>query len=940
MKVSINAINQHFKKPLSTEDIVSALEKTEVEIEEIIRAHKLDKKIVTAKVLKVIDHPNSDRLHLADVEFGKGKKITIVCGAPNLAENMVVALAQVGSVLPSGDKIAKVKIRGVESRGMLCSEKELALSDDHSGIAVLDPSLPLGISLCDIELFSDIIDIKTPTNRWDMLSIEGLAREIFSNNNSCVLVNMPTKEIKFEDREIVQVIDKQACKRFISIKLKIDNKVKSPSWLVDNLRAAGMRSINAAVDITNYVMLETGQPSHVYDSAKLSGSLKVRSAKKDERLTTLDSIDRVLSKEDLVIADNSGALGLAGIMGGAKTEISMDTTEVILEVANFDKTLVRKSAMRQKIRTEASARFEKGLPLPLCELAAKRLLYLFEDICNAKIINNDANDQIYAWPWIQHVGVRIRNAEKFLGVKLDEKEVISGLKRRGFEAEHFSIVKEARKHLGKPYKWGANFKQDGSDAFDCSYLIDYIYSLIGVYVGHTALAQYEHGESIEIKDLRPGDVVFYEGKIEKSVTDHYYIKDNNGQHRKKTLSQEKKVGHNGIYLGNHQVIMAAEYEYKNKKWVKRKNKGVIIVQLKEFINNPSYLGARRYVKNFNHIIAVTAPWWRNDIRIEQDMYEEIAKIVGYDNLPATLPQLPPTSTVNHQIVLQIQNLKDLLIDRGLFEVMTYSFVSQKHLELGSSDKDKHLKIINPLSKEQEYLRSSLLVSHINCVSKNSNYHQQQYGFFETSRVYTKSSSKEYKKEHWLLAITMVGKDSLERLKSYLDTLDVKYNWNINYSLIQNNSMINSRTAGIKIGKQVKGLYGQISPSVLNQLKINEEVSFAEISIDTDLLNYKQSVLRQVPLYQLIDRDITLELSDKAWWQDIKQTLQGIEKVINVDFISEFSNDSLQEKSKKRISFKVVLDCGPQPESQEIDTAISNIIQKLEMSDKIGKIKVC
>ncbi len=938
MLLPVNFLNLYFKKPLSTDSIVTALEKTEVEVESIITSNNLDVKIVTARVLKTKQHPNADRLKVAEVLFGK-TKAKVVCGAPNIREGQVVAYAKPGAILPSGDKIEQVVLRGEKSSGMICSERELGRGDDHSGIAVLDPDLPLGISLCDIDNMGDIVDIKTPTNRPDMLSVYGLAREIFANSVGTELAEPEHAKIEFRDREVVKVKETVECKRFVSAVLQINIQSKTPDWIVENLQAAGMRPINPIVDITNFVMLETGQPSHAYDKTKLKGNLQVRFAKNNETITTLDGVDRKLSKEDIVIADNSSAIGLAGVMGGVNTEVDNNTKEIVLEVANFNATRIRRSANRHGIRTEASARFEKGLPLPLSIYATERLLYLFKTICQAKIINGPF-DQLYDWPWIQHTGLRIRKAEKFLGLKLNEKEVINGLRKRGFEAEQFSITKEAKKHLGKPYKWGANFKEDGINAFDCSYLIDYVYSLIGVYIGHTALAQFEHGEAIEVSNLKPGDVVFYKGKIENSVDDHYYLKDNHGKHVKQQLRQKKEVGHNGLYIGNNKVVMAAMYEYKNKKWVKRNNQEVIEVDLKEFANNPGYLGARRYVDNFNHTVAVTAPWWRDDIKIEQDLYEEVAKIVGYENMPATLPQLPPTNTADHQLILKAQELKNNLVTNGLYEVMTYSFVSHKQLQLAKSETDKHFKIVNPLSKEQEFLRSTLIMSHIQTAVNNRDYWKESYGFFEVSRVYNKSKNEKHgKSETWKLAITLVGKNSIDRLGTVIGEIAQKYRWKHKIVPGNNNLFVPGRAADILVNNKSIGWFGQVDSVILVNQKFNNEISYAEIEMSQDLLTPKYAKI-ELPLgYQLNQRDITIEVDSNVWWQDVVDNLTTSDNIRKVQLVSVFINPELIKINKKRLSIRIVLDCGSNPSLKYISKSVDKCVAKLRKHKKFKNLKV-
>lgn len=914
MKIPVNLINKYLKHKLSTEEIVASLEKTEIEVEEVIRTKGLDKKIVTAKVLQIDKHPNADRLNIVKLRIEKNKTAKVVCGAPNVELDQVVAYAKPGTTLPDGSKIAKAVIRDISSAGMLCSPKELDKSDNHDGIAVLDPDLPLGISLCDIEDSQDIIDIKTPANRFDMLSFVGVAREISANSHNNLLIEPKNKKIELVEKELTKVEDKKICRRFVSAKVKINKDAKSPQWLVDNLIAAGMRPISAVVDITNFVMLETGQPSHAYDASKLTGNLEVRYAKKNEKLTTLDGGVLELEKADLVIVSKGKPVGLAGVIGGKDTETDDSTSEILLEVANFDKTTVRRAAIRHGIRTEASSRFEKGLPLPLQEYAVKRLIFLLEKICDGEIVG-EINDQLYDWPWVQHVGLRLRKAEKFLGMKLDEKQVVKGLAKRGFDVEHFSIVKEAKKHLGKPYKWGANFKQDGSDAFDCGYLVDYIYSLIGQMVGHQCLQLFESGRPIEVDDLKPGDTVFRDGPWEKL-----------------TRKERKGLSHVAIYIGNGKIIHAADtYRDKEGRWKKYpKNKQIVMEDdVGVITNDPDYRGARRYVDNFNHTLAVTAPWWREDIRIEQDMYEECAKIVGYENLPTTLPSLPPSSSNDHQSMMNMRRLRELLVDRGLFEVMSYSFVSQKHLQSDSLDRDKHLKIVNPLSLEQEYLRTTLMSSHMQIVKNNANYARERYGFFEISRVYDKVSSKIEKSEKWLLAITVVGSEGYKKSKSLIDVISSKYAWDLKFEPVHNSRYDESISTNILLGDDIVGNYGQINQTLLKKhFKSSKQVSYCEINLDSLDIGIRDIRSKAVDSYQLISRDITLELDNKIWWQQIVDSLDINDVLKKVEFIDEFKNDDLIKINKKRISLRLILDMGAQPSSQEISSAMSGITNKL------------
>ena len=911
MKLPVNLVNNYLKNKLSTDGIVVALERTEVEVEEIISSIELDKKIVTAKVLKVLPHPNADKLRIAELVIGKDK-FTVVCGAPNLKENMIVAYAQPGSVLPDGNKIKVASLRGQKSQGMLCSAKELGINDDHSGLLELDPSLPLGISLCDIENTGDIIDIKTPANRWDMLSVLGLAREIAANSPGNDIRYPKSEAVEYSDSELVKNAEIGECSRFISVKLSVKHNSKSPAWLVDNLLASGMRSINPIVDITNFVMIETGQPSHAYDYSKLEGSPRVRFAKPNEIITTLDKEARNLTKHDLVIADKKGPVAIAGVMGGLKTEVDEDTKEILIEVANFNKTTVRRSALRHGIRTESSGRFEKGLPLPLQDFAMQRLLYLFKDICGASITQTP-NDQLYAWPWVQHLGLRLRRADKFIGVKLDEKQLIDGLRSRGFDAEHFSLAKESAKHLGKPYLLGASYKTHKTDAFDCSYLTEYLYSLIGVSIGHTAKQQFDSGNGVEIADIKPGDLIF----LERDFEDQKLKKERDG------------IRHVGMYVGNKGVLEASYDAGK-----------VVITELKAFEKSGTVRGIRRYVSSFNHIISVTCPWWRTDVRIEQDLYEEAAKILGYDKLPATLPQLPPMNNNDNTLVNKIDDLRNTLVGKGLFEIMTYSFISKKQLAENDLRLAEHLSVINPLSIEQEYLRSNILPSHLKILSNNRDYWENNYGFFELSRVYRKDTTKlNGKHEAWHLAVSLVGDGSATALKNVLDLISEKYDWKIKVINSESSNFVKGRYAEIYVANINIGSFGQIKPSKLKLDRIKSEVSILEIEITEKLITEADKILKPVPLYQFIDRDFTIEVDTAVYWQDITEALEN-SSAVKIMFISEFTDVDLAVAAKKRISFRVWFDCGPQPEQKQIDVSASLVVTCLKKSKTIVNFKVC
>ena len=347
-------------------------------------------KVVVGKILEISTHPDADKLLVTKVDVG-GEIVQIITGATNIRENDYVPVALHGSSLPNGTKIKRGKLRGLESNGMLCSPDELGLDaeslpsgvDMVDGIYILDRAYPLGKDIKEVLGLDDkIIEFEITNNRPDCLSILGIAREAAATFG--LKMKYPSEEVSGKDGEASDYIsasvkDADLCLRF-AIRVIKDVKIKnSPSWMQERLLKAGVRPINNIVDITNYVMLETGQPMHAYDLDMLENKeIVVRRAEKDEKVTTLDENERNLDDSILVIADGKKAIGIAGIMGGYNSEIKEDTRTIAFECANFDAVNIRLSSKKLGLRTEASSRFEKGLDMEIVSLAMNRACHLVE----------------------------------------------------------------------------------------------------------------------------------------------------------------------------------------------------------------------------------------------------------------------------------------------------------------------------------------------------------------------------------------------------------------------------------------------------------------------------------------------------------------------------------------------------------------------------------
>jgi len=393
MFISRNWLKDFVKIPdsLSAKELGLKLTMATAEVEGFVDQKESLKGVIVGEILEVKKHPNADKLQLAIVDIGE-KKLNIVCGAPNIAKGQKVPVATIGAVLSNGLKIEKVKVRGEESQGMLCARDELGLGKDHSGILILDKKLMPGMALSKALGLDDIIyeiDNKSLTHRPDLWSHYGVAREVAAILGG-KLESYKVKSFKDGKGKLdIKIEDFNLCPRYLGVVIEGIKIEESPDWLKRRIEAVGMRSINNIVDITNYVMLEIGQPLHAFDYDKLAGQrIIVRQANPGEKIKTLDDENRKLDEEMLVIADAKQPIAIAGVMGGANTEIDNQTKRIIIESANFGHVSIRKTSAKLGLRTEASIRFEKSLDPNIAELGIKKALEFILQLCpEAKIIS-------------------------------------------------------------------------------------------------------------------------------------------------------------------------------------------------------------------------------------------------------------------------------------------------------------------------------------------------------------------------------------------------------------------------------------------------------------------------------------------------------------------------------------------------------------------------
>ncbi len=574
MKFSEHWLRTLCDPPLATAALADALTMAGLEVEDVSAAAPAFSNIVVARITAVAAHPDADRLRVCSVDDGSGTPLTIVCGAPNAAATMVVACAREGAQLPGGMTIRRTTVRGVESQGMLCSARELGLSDDADGLVALAEELVPGTPLrAALDLDDPLITLKITPNRADCLSLTGIAREVSAITGSTLtLPPDATVPVESSATQRVVIAEPGACPRFASRVIEgVDARAPTPRWMRERIERSGLRPVSSIVDITNYVMLESGQPLHAYDRRQLQGDIDVRYARAGENLTLLNGDALALTPDLLLVCDDAKPLGLAGIMGGAHSGIADDTRDVFLEGAFWSPDAIQGRMRRLGFASDAGYRFERGVDFALGPPAVERATRLILDICGGRA--GPLSDIVAALPTRAPVRVRIARVARLLGIALDAAAIEQVFARLRFE-----------------------FVRDG-DAF-----------------------------------------------------------------------------------------------------------------------------------------VVTPPSYRFDLAIEEDFVEEIARIHGYDAIPARTGRHVPQMLPDAERALPVATVKSRLVARGWQEIVTFSFVDGK-AERALDAAAHPVGVINPIAGHLDVLRSSLLPGLLAVLTANVAQGARRARLFEWGRVF-------------------------------------------------------------------------------------------------------------------------------------------------------------------------------------------------------------
>jgi phenylalanyl-tRNA synthetase beta chain len=437
MKIPLRWLAEYVDLTVEPDELAHRLTVAGAEVGEIVRTGTWEG-IVVGHVEKVEPHPNADRLVLATVNTGENL-VRVVCGAPNVQAGQNIAYASVGASLVDGHSgepfiLKAARIRGVESQGMICSEKELGLSDEHTGILVLDEQAEVSRPLSEV-LGETVLDVEVTANRPDWLSVLGIAREV------AALTGQPWRDPSIQYPESkqaggklvkVEIADPDLCPRYVGAVIEGVTVAESPRWMQERLTAAGMRPINNIVDITNYVMLETGQPLHAFDYAKVRGKrIVVRRARHGEHIVLLDGSRHELAENMLLICDGEGPTAVAGVMGGGESEVGPDTRTVLLEAANFSGPNIRRTSQALKLRTDASTRFEKGISRQLPPIASARAVKLMVDMAGGRAAQGFV-DAFPAREKERRISLTMERLSRVLGMDVPAADVRRILTSLGF----------------------------------------------------------------------------------------------------------------------------------------------------------------------------------------------------------------------------------------------------------------------------------------------------------------------------------------------------------------------------------------------------------------------------------------------------------------------------------------------------------------------------
>nr|WP_154324960.1 phenylalanine--tRNA ligase subunit beta [Pantoea sp. 201603H] len=786
MKFSELWLREWVNPAINSEALAEQITMAGLEVDGVDAVAGLFHGVVVGEVVECGQHPNADKLRVTKINVGGDRLLDIVCGAPNCRQGLKVAVATIGAVLPGDFKIKAAKLRGEPSEGMLCSFSELGIADDHSGIIELPADAQPGTDIREyLQLDDNTIEISVTPNRADCLGIIGVARDV------AVLNQLPLSqpEISAVAATIdatfpIRVDAADACPRYLGRVVKgINVKAATPLWMKEKLRRCGIRSIDPVVDITNYVLLELGQPMHAFDLDRIDGGIVVRMAEEGETLTLLDGTEAKLHSDTLVIADHHKALAMGGIFGGAHSGVNEETQNVLFECAFFSPLSITGRARRHGLHTDASHRYERGVDPQLQFKAIERATRLLLDICGGE-----------AGP-----------------------------------------------------------------------IID---------VTHEASLPTRHRITL---------------------------------HREKL---DRLIGH----------VVADER----------------VTEILQSLGCDVVVGQDEW--------QATAPSWRFDIEIEEDLVEEVARIYGYNNIPDVPVQASLVMTQHREANLSLKRVKAMLVDKGYQEAITYSFVDPK-IQALLHPGEENLVLPSPISLDMSAMRLSLLPGLLSAVVYNQNRQQSRVRLFESGLRFVPDtqanlgirqdlmlggvlSGNRYE-EHWDLARQSVDfydlKGDVESVLDLTGKLDA-----IEFRAEVIPALHPGQSAGIYLHNERIGFIGVVHPELERKLDLNGRTLVFELLWDK-VADRILPAAREVSRFPANRRDIAVVVAENVPAADIIAECKkvGVNQVVGVNLFDVYRGKGVNEGFKSLAISLILQDTARTLEEEEIAATVATCVAALK-----------
>ena len=759
-------LRSYIDPDLTTEELAEKLTMAGLEVEEVTKIAPDFSGVVVGHVLECVDHENSDHLHVCKVDVGAGEVLQIVCGAPNVRTGLKVACAKIGAVLPEF-KIKRAKMRGVESCGMLCSQRELGINADHAGIWELPADAPIGADVREyMHLDDKRIEIKLTPNRGDALSLVGVARDLHAVTGApLTLPEMPKIPATCECTKTVHIEAPDLCGRFTGRVIRgLNAKAATPQWMKDRLERSGQRSISALVDISNYVMLELGRPSHFFDLNKVKGDLTIRWAREGEACELLNGQTVKLDPYFGVVCDENGPEAIGGIMGGEATAITLDTTDIFVEAAFWYPVKIQGRCRKLNFSTDAAHRFERGVDFGSNAEHMEYVTKLVLDICGTPETKvGPVQDNVVNLPEVKKVRMRPSRCVKLVGIDIPQDFMAQAFTRLGFE-----------------------FTRDGED----------------------------------------------------------------------------------------------------------------------FI--------------------VTAPTYRFDIEIEEDLVEEVARLYGYEKLPDRLPKATATMLSPAEESRSKHDLRRALVARGYQELINFSFVQEKW-EKDFAGNDSPIRLLNPIASQLSVMRTQLISGLVDILRFNLNRKADDVRVFELGRVFFSDETvqdgpfavKGVRQPNHIAGLAYGDAHTVQwgEAARNVDFFDVKGDvealiapLSARFEAAEHPALHPGRSARILIDGKVAGFIGELHPAVCHAYDLAKAPVVFELDVDA-LTAIPLPLVQAVSKFQPMHRDISLVVPGTVTSAQIFDAVAKLRATRAGDMIDDFRLFDvycLEGATEKSMAFRLTL----------------------------------